>query len=239
MSVTYDQMLAAEASRRDATDYRFNYWTYLGWTIVTVGLYSHYATYKVVQRRHEHAQRRIAFQAYFWHVLSGRAEAAGRRDQVAEGMDNLARAHAQMESFERANRREPALWTILRFVLGLVGAYINHFLNRDLRFYDEWESAWAANAVWVLGRLGSPVTVPQRRQPVPDRPTGLYVVLSIVTLGIFAAYWRYAVMVDGNSHFDDDASIEDALLAGLGVASPAPGGPPPVPPVPPVPPLPR
>ena len=219
--VSYEQLALAEVQRRDATDYRFNYWTYLGWTILTFGTYSIYGTYKLVDRRHQHAQRRLAFQSYLWHALNARAEALGKKEEVAEGLDNLSRIYQQMEAFERRNKREPILWTILRMVVTFVGGYINHFLNKDLRFYDEWEASFAANAEWVMSRLGYPVQVPQRRQPIRDRSTGLYVFLTIITGGIFSLYWRAVTMNDGNGHFDDDAAVEDALLRGLGVQ---PGG---------------
>jgi hypothetical protein len=215
--LTYDQFLVAEVRRRQETDYRFSFWTYLGWTILTFGVYGHYATYKLVERRTNHARRRLAFMSYFWHALNQRAEAAGRREEVAEGLDNLSRIYQQIDGFELRNKREPILWMLLRFVLSPVGAYINHFLNKDLLFFDEWESSYAANAEWVMQRLGMTVAVPRRSRPVQTRSTGLYVFLSIITFGLFLLFWRYTVMTDGNGHFDDDAVIEDALLRGLGI----------------------
>ena len=221
--LSYEQFVVAEARRREETDYRFNYWTYLGWTILTFGIYSHYATYKLVERRSAHAQRRLAFLSYFWHALNARAEAAGKKEEVTEGLDNLSRIYQQMEAFERRNKREPILWMLLRFVFTVVGAYINHFLNKDLRFYDEWESSYAANAEWVMQRLGINVQIPPRRKPVADRSTGLYVFLTIITLGIWSLVWRAQVMNDGNDHFDDDDGIENELLRAMGLIQPQPG----------------
>jgi uncharacterized protein DUF4234 len=221
--LTYEQFVVAEVRRRQETDYRFSYGSYLGWNILTLGIYSHYATFKLVERRTQHAQRRLAFLSYFWHMLNARAEAAGQREAVAEGLDNMSRIYQQIDAFERRNRREPILWMLLRlasqyFLLGVVGAYVNHFLNKDMLFYDEWEASYAANAEWVMQRLGYPVAVPRRTKPVPNRSTGLYVFLSIITFGIFTMFWRYSVMIDGNGHFDDDAAMEDALLRAMGVA---------------------
>jgi len=228
--LTYEQFVVAEARRREETDYRFNYWTYFGWNILTIGFYSHYATFKLVERRTTHAQRRLAFMSYLWHALNARADAAGQRELVAEGLDNLSRIYQQMEAFERRNKREPILWMLLRIAgqyflfgaIGAIGAYINHFLNKDLLFFDEWEASYGANAEWAMQRLGYPVAVPRRAKPVQNRSTGLYVFLSIITLGIWTAVWRYQVMADGNNHFDDDAMIEDALLRAMGLIQPAP-----------------
>lgn len=234
--LSYEQFLVAEVRRRGETDYRFNYWSYLGWTIITFGFYVHYGTYRLVQRRSEHARRRLAFMSYFWHTLNTRAESAGRREEVAEGLDNLSRIYQQIDAFELRNKREPVLWMILRFIpyVGiLVGAYINHFLNRDLIFFDEWESSYAANAEWIMQKLGMSSAIPPRRKPVQRRSTGLYIFLTIITAGIWGMVWRYKTMGDGNGHFDDDEAMEDALLRGLGIdagGAPVWEGPAPTPP---------
>lgn len=231
-AASYERMALAEALRREETDYRFSFWTYIGWSILTLSLYGDYATYRLVGRRDEHGRRRLAFMSYVWHALAARADALGRRSDVQPGLDNLSRIYAEVEAHERRNKREPALWTILRFILEPVGAYINHFLNDDMRFLDRWETSFAENVEWVLGRLGIDAAIPRRQHLVERRDTVLYVVLTIVTLGLFALYWRYTVMTDGNAHFDEDAAMEDAILRALGVEPAAPAfGPPPAPPI--------
>jgi hypothetical protein len=215
--LSYEQLVLAQVQSRETTDYRFSFWTYLGWTILTVGFYGHYGTFKLVERRTEHAKRRLAFMSYLWHALNARAEAAGRREEVAEGLDNLSRIYQQIETFERRNKREPVLWMLLRIFIGFIGGYINHFLNKDLIFFDTWEDSYFSNVEWVMQRLGYPVSIPKRTRPVRNRSTGLYVVFSIVTLGLFSLFWRYSVMTDGNAHFDDDAAAEDAVLRAMGL----------------------
>ena len=219
--LSYEQLALAQVQSRETTDYRFAYWTYVGWTILTFGFYGHYATFKLVERRAEHAKRRLAFMSYLWHALNAKAEAAGRRKEVAEGLDNLSRIYQQVETFERRNTREPVLWMLLRIFIGVIGAYINHFLNKDLIFLDTWEDSYFSNVEWVMQRLGYPVSIPKRTRRVPDRSTGVYVVASIFTAGIFTLYWRYTVMMDGNAHFDDDAAAEDAILRAMGLTAPS------------------
>src|ERR1043166_2317346 len=123
----------------------------------------------------------------FLPAVSARAETAGKKAEVQEVLDNLSRIYQQMDAFERRNKREPVLWTILRLVGhlfffplgGFAGAYVNHFLNKDMLFYDEWEASYASNAEWVMQRLGFPVTIPRRARSIPSRSTVLYVFLSI------------------------------------------------------------
>ena len=58
------QMTAAErvrvaARRRDETDYIFHYWSALGWTILTLGIYGYYVFYQLVRRMRDHNARRL------------------------------------------------------------------------------------------------------------------------------------------------------------------------------------
>ncbi|HEX9694824.1 MAG TPA: hypothetical protein VGB64_00755, partial [Actinomycetota bacterium] len=197
MAASPEQFLASSVRSRPEIDYRFSWGTYIGWTILTFGIYSHYATYRMVERRTEHGKRRLAFSAYLWQVLAARADAAGKRELVQPGLDNLSRVHAEIESHERRNKREPALWAVLRFIVSVVGAYVNHFLNKDFRYLETWEASLAENAEWVMQRLDMPVAIPKAAHRTPDRSTGLYVTLSIVTFGLFTIWWRYALMKDG------------------------------------------
>lgn len=225
-----EQFLVAEAGRRGETDYRFSWPTYFGWSVLTLGIFGHYATYKLVERRREHVKRRLAFSSYLWHTLAARADAAGRRSAVQEALDNLSRIHAQIEAYERRNRRDPAMWTLLRIVSGsfffAAGAYVNHFLNQDLRFLDTWEASFAQNVEWILQQLGYTVGIPARSREVPERNTWLFVFLSVATAGLFSVWWRRATMIDGNAHFDADDQMEDAILRSLGIAGSPSSSPP-------------
>jgi hypothetical protein len=225
-----EQFLVAEASSRAQTDYRFRWGSYFGWTVLTLGFFRYYGTFKLVERRTRHVQRRLAFSSYLWHTLAGRADATGRRAEVQEGLDNLSRIHAQIEAYERTHKREPVLWMLLHLGLNVVTGIgfiiafiINHFLNADLRFLETWEQSFGQNVEWVMRRLGYDVHLPERNQfgmePVPSRSTGLYVFLSIITIGLFAIYWRYTLMIDGNAHFDADDRMEDVILGGLGLTT--------------------
>lgn len=248
-----DQLLAIAVRDRDASDYRFRYSTYVGWCILTLGFYSYYGTYRLIERRVEHGKRRLLFSAALWHALAGRAEAAGRTSEVQDGLDNLSRIHSTLEDHERRNKRNPALLVLLRLSPGLlgqganmfarfgsetgnpvaaaivflgwlaaagVGTFINHTLSHDLRFLETWEDALFANAHWVARGIGIPTPLPARPAVHPKRETALYVLLTVVTFGIFAIVWRAMLMRDGNEHFDGDARNEDSLLWALGIQAP-------------------
>ncbi|MGH2727975.1 MAG: DUF4234 domain-containing protein [Actinomycetota bacterium] len=259
---SYAQQALAEIQRRDETDYLFNWPTYFGWNILTLGLvYTHVATYRLIARRREHVARRLRLFSYLWYALAERADEVGRRAEVQEGLDNLARIHTQIESYEKAHAQDPKMWAIIRAIVRIgyvlavvwissrvdesgdipdatsfdqivaivffvcafgsiaVGTFINNFLHNDFRFLDAWERSYGENVLWVFGRLGpdlpTPSPTPSGREAVPKRNTALYLVLSIVTIGLFGIFWRYTLMADGNAHFHSDATMEDVIAHGL------------------------
>ncbi len=259
---SYAQQALAEIDGRDRTDYLFNWPSYFGWNLLTLGVgYSQIATHRLIARRTEHVARRLRLFSYLWYALAERADEIGRRAEVQEGLDNLARIHTQIQSYEKAHERNPKPWAIVRaaFWIGLVlsfawiaarsdesgriddvssfdqimaiaffgcifgsiavGTFINLILNNDFRFLDAWERSYGENVLWVFGRLGTelptPSPTPSGRVAVPQRNTALFLVLSIVTVGLFGIFWRFTVMADGNAHFHSDATMEDVIVHGL------------------------
>jgi hypothetical protein len=47
------------AQRRGESDYIFSYWSALGWTIITFGIYGLYVFYQLVRRMRDHNARRL------------------------------------------------------------------------------------------------------------------------------------------------------------------------------------
>lgn len=84
--------------------------------------------------------------------------------------------------------------------------YILHVLNRDLTVLEYCEDAVSV-ALRTLGKI-----VPERRYRVPRRSTALYVVLSLITLGLFILYWVYAVIFkDYPRHLYEDLELYEVV----------------------------
>ncbi|MDG6931750.1 MAG: DUF4234 domain-containing protein [Nitrososphaerota archaeon] len=109
-------------------------------------------------------------------------------------------------------RRDPTEWAVIIGVLGIIPAvsiiasiltlYVFHSLNKDFYKLEHIEN----NAYRQLGWKG------ERYHTVPDRSTALYIILTIITLGIFFLYWVYTVANDPNEHFREDWKIEDQVF---------------------------
>ena len=93
---------------------------------------------------------------------------------------------------------------ILRFFIIpaiIIGLIILYYLTMDYYYHEQGEIAFFGKVGETLGKkkisfTGTP-THPLRR-----RAYGLYIFLSIITLGIFGIYWAYVIFHDPNQHFD-------------------------------------
>jgi hypothetical protein len=119
-----------------------------------------------------------------------------------------------------------AMMAVLQIGLGLlllVGQfYLFYFLTKDMaNHHGRW--VWFARGTKVfLGSMGYTAGWLSEPQPLPDRSVAVYIVVSIFTGGLFFFYWWYAIIKDGNAHFEHHRQFENGLLELLtGRAAPA------------------
>ncbi|MEM4062966.1 MAG: DUF4234 domain-containing protein [Conexivisphaerales archaeon] len=149
-----------------------------------------YIMYRLIKRFNDHATRIKA--------LFGSVNQDGKENQVISEIDYLP-------------RRDPAKWAIIIGILLIIPFlsivslilifYIFHSLNKDFVKIERAEN----NGFIQIGWKGD------RYFKIVDRSTALYIVLSIITLGIFMLYWIYTVANDPNEHFREDWRIEDSI----------------------------
>ena len=103
------------AQRRGESDYIFSYWTALGWTVLTLGIYGYYVLYQLVRRMRDHNARRLE-------LLDAATEAAwkqaGRQGLQPELMPSFQRIAGQLAVLRQMTSefREPFIWLVLAVV---------------------------------------------------------------------------------------------------------------------------
>jgi hypothetical protein len=201
--------------RRYETDYIFNYWTALGWTVLTLGIYGFYVFYQLVRRMREHNARRVEL---FDAGLSFAWDESGRRGLQQELTPSFQRAAAHMEVLKRmtSDFRDPVIWVILAIVArGIAELIAFVFLDQDLVKHDRSEVGVEYELAVIFGRLGQPVPPPvQTRVRQQNNYVGR-VVATIVSLGVYLFWWYYNQMNDPNLHFQVNWAQEDALAAAI------------------------
>ncbi|HEX5095975.1 MAG TPA: hypothetical protein VFX21_08180 [Acidimicrobiia bacterium] len=197
--------------RRHESDYIFDFWTALGWTILTCGIYGLYIVYQLVRRSRDHLLRRIelldAATAFAWE----QAEARGLSEELRPGFERIAQ---NMQTMRRQTTefREPVVWMILSlFASTIVYIVLFCLLDGDLVTHDHTEGAIEADLSEIYARLGAPVPPPNPgRLKGPHNYVGR-IIATLATCGIYGLWWEYDIMVEGNRHFEEAWRWEDGL----------------------------
>jgi len=207
--------LHAAWQRRVETDYIFDYWTALGWTILTLGIYGFYVLYQLVRRMRDHNERRVDF---FDAALAFAWEQAGRRGLHAELTPSFQRAGAHMDVLRRMEEafREPVIWVVLAVVArGIVELIAFILLDQDLVKHDRSEVGVEYELALIFWRLGQPLPVPDQTRVKGQNNYVGRIVATIASLGIYLFWWYYDQMIEPNLHFQANWAQEDALVAAV------------------------
>ena len=94
----------------------------------------------------------------------------------------------------------PVTW-VLTIAAVIIGLVIVYYLTVDYYYHEQGEIAFLGKVSVALGKNGSSLTV-NPTSPLHRRSYGLYILFTIITLGIFGIYWAYVLFHDPNKHFD-------------------------------------
>lgn len=202
--------------RRHETDYVFGFWTALGWTLLTCGIFFLYVVYQLMRRSREHNRRRLeqleALNEWAW----ARAQDQGLAGELTPHFERVA-GHLGVLRAMTSDFRDPWIWLLLVAVANGIANLIAYvLLDQDLVKHDYHEGGAENELAYILGRLGVEVPAPD-----PDRLHGAHnylarVVATILTCGIYGLWWLYDVMGDANRHFAANWAWEDGLAGALG-----------------------
>jgi len=207
--------LQAAWQRRPDTDYIFNYWTALGWTVLTFGIYSLYVIYQLVRRMRDHNVRRIEFLDA---ALTFGWEEANRRRLEEELTPSFQRANGHLDELRRmtGDFREPVVWVVLAIIArGIVDIVAFVLLDQDLVRHERAEAGIETELRDIFERFGAPLPVPP---PLSPRAKNNYVgriIATVVSLGFYLFWWFYNQMNDPNVHFESNWPEEDAVVAAV------------------------
>jgi hypothetical protein len=212
--------------RRGETDYIFHYWTALGWTVLTLGIYGLYVFYQLVRRMRDHNARRVE---EFDAALTFAWEEAGRRGLQEELTPSFQRAGAHMEVLRRmtGDFREPVVWLVLAIIArGIAEIVAFVLLDKDLVKHDRAEVGVEYELSLIFGRFDQNVPMPDQARVKGENNYVGRIVATVFSLGIYLFWWYYNQMNDPNRHFETNWVQEDAMVAAVHALC-APAQPPP------------
>ena len=108
------------------------------------------------------------------------------------------------------------LLSLLSFLVYIIAvvilAYLASHLMRTIYTHDVRWTAFVNSLQPAMRIVGKEMHLPEIRAPLKERPFVLYLVLTLVTFGIFAVYWLYVLIKDPNVHFNAHNIIEPAIV---------------------------
>ena len=108
--------------------------------------------------------------------------------------------------------RSAAVWAVLYiFVSPIVGLYIFHFLTNDQYKHFKRQIDFSRNLEALLKDLEVQFVSPAQYE-TKRRETILYIILTIITVGLFWIYWFYLQLKEYNEHFKSQWKLEDQLV---------------------------
>jgi hypothetical protein len=197
--------------RRNESDYIFEFWTAFGWSVLTCGIYLIYVVYQLVRRSRDHNLRRLELLEAANEVAWERAVAQGLTEEL---QGNFERVATHLEGLRRISRefRDPVIWLVLAIIAsGIVEIVAFVLLDGDLVRHDYDEGGAENELAYIFTRLGTPVDTPDPGRLHQAQNYVGRILATIFTCGIYAYFWLYNVMEDGNRHFATNWAWEDSL----------------------------
>ncbi|KXB04476.1 hypothetical protein AKJ50_02355 [candidate division MSBL1 archaeon SCGC-AAA382A13] len=163
-----------------------------------------YVLYKWIDRRNKHFKR----VELLYQDLIDFLEDKGAKNEAKTARRTL------REMASETDEKSPALWIILTIVLSPVIFYVYHFLSNDFKKHENKENFLIEDITDAIEAAGGSFKF-QEYNAIENRNTILYIVLTIITLGIFGLYWIYTLTKDPNKHFRQSAKMEEKLINSL------------------------
>jgi hypothetical protein len=200
--------------RRDADVNLVNWWLYalvLSW--VTFFIYPLYLFFKRITRIDRFSERKRAYYDALIGWTERYARQVGKEDEVHHQLADL---RSEMDAAYKGNLRN--INAGLSFVLvivtvGLYGLYVLYRMNAYWWYAQvlEQETDDALSQLWSrLGLMRYPIsfTLDQSKR----RSYAFYLILTIVTFGIWGLVWDYKIHTDPDNIYKEFHSVEDTVL---------------------------
>jgi len=184
----------------------------LGWIgLILVGfiisILGAVALYYMISRRNNHFRRQRMFTSILLPYLEAKLKERGKASNAMSALALLNR-NSEYEETERS----AAVWAVLCiFVSPLVGLYVFHFLTNDLYKHFKRQIDLSRNLEALLKDLEVQFVSPAQYE-IKRRETILYIILTIITVGLFWIYWFYLQLKEYNQHFKSQWELEDQLM---------------------------
>jgi hypothetical protein len=169
--------------------------------------------HKLVQRRDEHFRRDAILRQGMEEYLA--ALSLGKQVDLNVERWTMNTLHIGATT----NDRSAGLWAMLVGLIAIIPIigiiflfYSQYFLTKDVQEHDGKQrlfNQYFQAGLMKAGKITQPIA---DWQPLPKRDISAYVILTILTLGLFLPQWWYVNIQDMNTHLKNQTEFENRLI---------------------------
>ena len=167
--------------------------------------------YILVNRRYTHFKR----QKFLYEDIIAAISSLPKPDETEVDVSLSSLERTSREANAEEIDKSAILWSILSAFIPFVQLYVYYFLMNDFYRHEKREDGFWTDTSKTLNTLGVNFSVPRRTEAMPYRNFVLYLILLIVTVGLFGVYWIYVLIKDPNEHFKYHIETENLLISSI------------------------
>jgi hypothetical protein len=186
-------------------------WLMIGLTALINFVVTTVLTYLLVNRRNTHFKRQKFLSE---DIMSAIGSLEKTKDAEVE-THLLSLERSVREANAEETEQSAILWAVLSAFVPFVQLYVYYFLMKDFYRHERREDSFWEDSGRALDTLGVSFSIPRRTEALPNRSFVLYLILTIITMGLFGVYWLYVLLKDPNDHFKYHIETETQLLTAL------------------------
>ena len=167
--------------------------------------------YILVNRRYTHFKR----QKFLYEDIIAAIGSLPKSDEADVDVSLSSLERTVREASAEEIDKSAILWSILSAFIPFVQLYVYYFLMNDFYRHEKREDGFWTDTSKALNTLGVNFSVPRITEAMHYRNFVLYLILLIVTVGLFGVYWIYVLIKDPNEHFKYHIETENRLISSI------------------------
>ena len=167
---------------------------------------SAYWLYMLHQRRNDHFERQQKFFGIISNILNQKKPDSEANKMFANSLESIKLQEIQ---------RNAIFWAVLYVIpiANIISSLFSYLTLMKVYYEHEiHENRCIEDLRVILNQYNLSYTY-ERTYSLPRRHRLLYIILSIITFGLFGLYWHYILMKDPNTHFTEHHELESQLIS--------------------------
>jgi hypothetical protein len=201
-------LVARTVVDQEKTDIRISFWKVMLLTIPTLGIYNIITYYRLMRRMEKHIERQHLL---YRDILSYLQEYVFSKDLDIDCLIEYKNAVNNIEFEEEAICS--SIWMAASIItLGIASIYPIYRLTSDPFKHEKSEEEIILKANDILNKLNildEPIT---KTNHCKHKFFLVYLILTIMSFGLFSFYWTYVLINELNKHFEEHKLWENKLL---------------------------